>query len=57
MMASYMAMSRERHLEAVLHVFAFIHKKYNPRVAFDPTYFAIDMNYFKDGKCKNFMVN
>ena len=56
-MESHMAMTMEGYLEAVLHVFAFIHQKYNPRVVFDPTYFAIDMNYFKDGKCKNFMVN
>ena len=37
MMESHMGMPREGHLEAVLHVFAFIYQRYNPRMAFDPT--------------------
>ena len=49
-MASHMAMPSEGHLEAVLHVFAFLCQNYNSRMAFDPTYPVIDMNYFK--QCK-----
>ena len=51
---SQMAMPREGHLEAVLHVFAFLQQKYNPRMEFDPTYHVINMNNFKDCKCKDF---
>ena len=53
-MASQMAMTREGHLEEVLHVCAFICQKYNYRMAFDPTYTAIDMNVFKERKWKDF---
>ena len=49
-----MAMTREGHLEEVLHVCAFICQKYNYRMAFDPTYTAIDMNVFKERKWKDF---
>ena len=48
MMASQMAMSSEVHLEAVLHVFAFLCQRYNYRMAFDPTYPVINMNDFKE---------
>ena len=44
MLASHMAILREVHLEAVLHVFAFLCQKYNSRMAFDPTYLVIKMN-------------
>ena len=53
-MASQMAMPWEEQLEAVLHVFAFICQKYNTRMAFDPTYPVINMNDFKECKCKDF---
>ena len=53
MMASQMAI-REGHLEEVLHVFAFIRQNYNTRMAFDPTYPAINVNDFKKCKWKNF---
>ena len=54
MMASQMAIPREGHLEEVLHVFAFIRQNYNTRMAFDPTYPAINVNDFKKCKWKNF---
>ena len=38
MMESQMAMSREGHLEAVLHMLAFLRQKQNYRMPFDPTY-------------------
>ena len=50
MMASQIAMSREVHLEAVLHVFAFLRKNYNSRIVFYPTYTVINMNEFKECK-------
>ena len=37
MMASQMAMPREGHLEAVLHVFVFLCQQYNSKMEFDPT--------------------
>ena len=43
-----MAMPREVHLEAVLHVFAFIHKKYNSTMEFYSTYPIINMIDFKE---------
>ena len=49
-----MAMPREGHLDAVLHVFAFLQQSYNSRMAFDPTYPAINMNYFREFKWKEF---
>ena len=44
MMASHMTMPREVHLEAILHVFAFLRQKYNSRMEFDLTYPVIDIN-------------
>ena len=46
-MASQMAMPREGHLEAVLHVFIFLRQEYSSGMVFDPTYPVIDMNDFK----------
>ena len=54
MMASQMAMPREVHLEAVLHVFVFLCQKYNSSMVFEPTYPAIDINDFKEFKWKVF---
>ena len=54
MISQNMAMPREGHLEAVLHVFAFIRQKYNSRMAFDTTYPATNMNDFRDCKWKEF---
>ena len=43
-------MPREGHLDAVLHVFAFLHQKYSSRVVFEPTYITINMSDFN--KCE-----
>lgn len=48
MLASQLVMPREGHLEAVLHVFSYLRKKYSSRLAFDPTYPTIDMSNFKE---------
>ena len=53
-MASQMAMPREGHLEAVLHVFTFLRQNYSSRMVFDPTYPVVDMNDFKEWKWKDF---
>ena len=50
MIASYMAMTREGHLEAVFHMFAFLCQKYNSRMAFNPTYPTINMSDIKECK-------
>lgn len=47
MLSSHVAMPREGHLEALLHVFAHIKQKHNSRLAFDPTYPTIDERKFK----------
>ena len=47
-------MPREGHLEAVFHVFAYLEKKHNARVVFDPTYPDIDMTVFKQCDWKHF---
>ena len=54
MLASHLAMPREGHLDAVLHVFAYLKKKYNSRLALDPTYPTIDMGDFKEHDWKQF---
>ena len=54
MMAPQMDMNKEGHFEAVLHVFAFVHHKYNSRMVFDPTYTIINMSDFKHCKWKDF---
>ncbi|KAI2491971.1 Reverse transcriptase (RNA-dependent DNA polymerase) [Fragilaria crotonensis] len=46
-LASYLAMPQEGHLEAVFHLFAYLEKKHNARIVFDPTYPDIDMTVFE----------
>ena len=48
LMSSQMAMPREGHLDAVLHIFGFLKRKYNSRMAFDPTVPPVDESAFKD---------
>ena len=55
MMASQMAITREEHSEAVLHVFVFIRQNYNYRLVCDPTYYFINMKDFKEFKWNDFM--
>ena len=54
MLSSHMAMPREGHLEAVLHVFGFLKIKYNSRMCFDPTVPPCDERAFKDCDWKQF---
>jgi hypothetical protein len=48
MLAACMAMPRQGHLFAVFRVFAYLKKKHNSRLVFDPTYPKIDYSKFKD---------
>ena len=54
LMASQMAMPREGHLDAVLHIFCFLRRKYNSRMAFDPTVPFVDESEFKECNWKEF---
>ena len=51
---SIMAMPREDHLDAMLHMFVFLKLKYNSRLAFDPTYPEIDESDFIKRDWKQF---
>ena len=53
MMESQMVIPRGVNLAAVLRVLAFFCKKYYSRMAFDPTYPAINMSEFKECKWKD----
>jgi hypothetical protein len=57
MLASHMAMPREGHLEAVLHVFGFLKIKYNSRMRFDPAVPYCDERAFKECDWKQFYGN
>ena len=46
-LASHMALPREGHLEAALHVFGYLKRKHNARMVFDPTYPEIDQDMFQ----------
>ena len=56
MMASQIAMPRERHFEAVLHVFEFLCQNYNSGMAFDITDPAINMRELRECRWKDFYV-
>jgi hypothetical protein len=46
MLSTYLCLPREGHLEAVLHVFAYLGLHHNSRVVFDPTYPAVGTGTF-----------
>ena len=54
MVASHMAMPREGHLDAVLHIFGYLKIKYNSRMCFDPTVPYCDEKAFKECDWKEF---
>jgi hypothetical protein len=47
MMSSHMALPREGHLTQWFHMFAYLKKKHNSRMVFDPTYPFVDEECFK----------
>eukprot|EP00934_Nitzschia_sp_Nitz4_P001810 Nitzschia sp. Nitz4//scaffold191_size41780//52//5493//NITZ4_007461-RA/size41780-processed-gene-0.69-mRNA-1//1//CDS//3329540163//1810//frame0 len=54
MLASYLAMPREGHMEAALRIFAYLRNKHNARMIFDPTYPTIDESKFQKCDWKHF---
>ena len=57
LMASHLAMPREGHLDAVLHIFGYLKIKNNSRMAFDPTVPYIDETLFQECDWKEFYGN
>jgi len=57
MLASQTAMPREGHLDALFRVFAYLKKKHNSRMVFDPSYPSIDHSDFKVCDWKDFYGN
>jgi hypothetical protein len=53
-LSSHLALPREGHLEAVFHMFAYLKKKHNAHVVFDPMYPELDMSVFKECDWKEF---
>jgi hypothetical protein len=47
MMSSHMALPREGHLTQLFHMFAYLKKKHNSRMVFDPRYPFVDESRFK----------
>jgi hypothetical protein len=47
MMTSHMALPREGHLTQLFHMFAYLKKKHNTRMVFDPSYPFVDEERFK----------
>jgi hypothetical protein len=45
-LSNYLCLQREGHLDAVLHVFAYLALHHNSRVVFDPSYPSLDMGAF-----------
>jgi hypothetical protein len=56
-LASYLALPRQGHLEAVFHLFNFLEKRHNARIVFDPSYPTIEMGAFKECDWKAFYGN
>ena len=48
LLSSHLALPREGHLQGVYHIFAYLEKKHNARLVFDPTYPEIDNSTFKE---------
>jgi hypothetical protein len=41
-LASFLAMPRQGHLEAIFHLFNYLEKKHNARIVFDPRIFTLE---------------
>ena len=46
LLASHLALPREGHLDALIHVVGHLKLKYNSRLVFDPTYPEVDRSKF-----------
>ena len=54
LLSSHLAYPREGHLDAALHVMAYLKAKHNSRLVFDPTYPTIDLSNFQNCEWKEF---
>jgi hypothetical protein len=54
-LSSYLALPCEGHLEALLHLFAYLNKKHNVQIIFDLSYLTIDMTAFKECDWKHLL--
>ena len=54
LLSSYLFFPWEGHLEAALHVIAYLKQKHNSQLVFDPTYTKINEIIFKDCDWKDF---
>ena len=51
MMSSHLAMPRKRHLDQVLHMFAYLHKYHNTELVYDPSDPVVEHDVFKQRDC------
>ena len=54
MLSSHLVMPRVGHLDAVLHIFAYLKQNHNARMVFDPMYPVINESTFQECDWKNF---
>ena len=57
LLSSHVALPREQHLEAAVHVMAHVSKRYNSRVMYGPTYLEIDHSVLKECDSLEFSFN
>ena len=57
MSSSHVALPREGHLEAVVHVMAHVGQKYNSRLVYDRLYPEIDHSVFKECDWSEFYID
>ena len=51
LLSSHLALPREGHLDAVFHLFAYLEKRHNAWIVFDPNYPDINMDSFIEWDC------
>jgi hypothetical protein len=56
-LASNLALPQQGHLETIFHIFNFLEKRHNVRIALDTTYPEIDMEAFKECDWRAFYGN
>jgi hypothetical protein len=54
MLASCVAAPQREQLDTIFHMFAYLEKKHNSRLVFDPTYPQINMDEFKECDWKEY---
>ena len=53
-LSSHLALPRAGHLDAIFHIFAYLDKKHNSRIVFDPSYPTVNPSNFEDCDWKHF---